>query len=85
MAAAVSPSVVLATALSRARLGGGGARASGGGGGSGGGEGPSEEEVFRRFYEEFPLAGEAIAHRIGTQRAVHWAGPEGGGLPWIGA
>lgn len=90
MAASVSPSVVLGTALHRARksavhaakrqqrdpgtkgpaaaVGGvAGSRPAGGGGLAGrssDGEG-DEEGIGRRFYEEFPLWGEAIAHRIG--------------------
>jgi hypothetical protein len=73
MAAAASPSVILGAALARARHRGSTGAACGSGSGlgasaaanSGGGGGAGEDEVFSRFYQEFPLAGEAIAHRIG--------------------
>jgi hypothetical protein len=83
MAAAVSPSVVLATALRRAaraavgvplddddyEVDGGGLRGEGGGlRGAGGGAEEGDEAAAVWFYREFPLAGEAIAHRIGFDR-----------------
>jgi hypothetical protein len=49
------------TAAGKDRGGGGG-----GSGGSGGGADP--DAALARFYDEFPLAGEAIAHRIGFDR-----------------
>jgi len=65
MAAAVSPSVIIAAALQRGRRQ---AAAAANAAAAGGGEVDEDDEsVMTRFYDEFPLAGEAIAHRIGER------------------